>query len=152
MCDHSPTDDAAVATMTVGSGDPRVPGTTGGSQLQRSLGALFGVAVGVGSMIGVGVLRTPGIILEHVGAPGWALLLWVLGAAYVLLCINYMAELASSIPRSGGAYSFAERSLGRFGGVVVGWSDFLNAVFAIALLAVGVWVFRRNERDMVDVL
>lgn len=116
--------------------DTRSTEKAAGSQLHRSLGALFGVAVGVGSMIGVGVLRTPGIILEHVGAPGWALLIWGLGAIYVLLCVNYMAELASTIPRSGGAYAFAERSLGRFGGVVVGWSDFLNAVFAIALLAV----------------
>lgn len=106
------------------------------SRLPRSLGTPFGVAVAVGSMIGVGILRTPGIILGHVGTPGWALFIWFLGAVYVLLCVNYMAELASSIPRSGGAYSFAERTLGRFGGVVVGWSDFLNSVFAIALLAV----------------
>jgi APA family basic amino acid/polyamine antiporter len=104
--------------------------------LHRSLGALFGVAVAVGSMVGVGILRTPGIVLGHVGSPELALLVWIAGAAYVLLCVNYMAELGCAIPRSGGVYSFAERSLGRFGGVVVGWSDFLNALCAIALLAV----------------
>jgi APA family basic amino acid/polyamine antiporter len=81
-------------------------------------------------------LRTPGIILGHVGEPRFALLIWVAGAVYVLLCINYMAELASAIPRSGGVYAFADRALGRVGGTVVGWSDFLNSVFAIALLAV----------------
>jgi APA family basic amino acid/polyamine antiporter len=106
------------------------------TQLSRSLGALFGIAVSVGSMIGVGVLRTPGIILGHVGEPRLALLIWLAGAAYVLLCINYMAELASAIPRSGGVYAFAERALGHVGGTMVGWSDFLNSVFAIALLAV----------------
>lgn len=107
-----------------------------GTGLQRTLGTLFGVAVAVGSMIGVGVLRTPGIILGHVGTASLALLVWLAGAVYVLLCVNYMAELASAIPRSGGVYVFAERTLGRFGGTVVGWSDFLNSVFAIALLAV----------------
>lgn len=111
------------------------------SGLQRSLGGLFGVAVAVGSMIGVGVLRIPGIILGHVGTPLAAMLVWLAGAMYVLLCVNYMAELASAIPRSGGAYVFAERTLGRFGGTVVGWSDFLNSVFAIALLAVALAEF-----------
>ena len=115
------------------SGSPHAPT---GTALRRSLGALFGVAVAVGSMIGVGILRTPGIILGHVGTPAWALAVWLAGAVYVLFCVNYMAELAGMIPRSGGAYVFAERSLGRFGGTVVGWSDFLNSVFAIALLAV----------------
>jgi APA family basic amino acid/polyamine antiporter len=104
--------------------------------LHRSLGAVFGVAVGVGSMVGVGILRTPGIVLGHVGTPALALCVWLAGAVYVLFCVNYMAELGCAIPRSGGAYSFAQRSLGRVGGVIVGWSDFLNSVYAIALLAV----------------
>jgi basic amino acid/polyamine antiporter, APA family len=104
--------------------------------LQRSLGPLFGVAVSVGSMIGVGVLRTPGMILGHVGTPLSAGLIWMAGAVYVLLCVNYMAELAAAVPRSGGVYVFAARTLGPLGGTVVGWSDFLNSVFAIALLAV----------------
>lgn len=104
--------------------------------LQRSLGAAFGVAVGVGSMVGVGILRTPGVIVGHVGGQGAALLVWLAGAAYVLLCVNYMSELGSTIPRSGGPYAFAQRSLGRSGAIVVGWSDFLNSVYAMALLAV----------------
>lgn len=107
-----------------------------GSALHRSLGMAFGVAVAVGSMVGVGILRTPGIVLRHVGSPALALAIWVGGAVYVLFCVNYMAELAGAIPRSGGSYAFAQRSLGRFGGTVVGWSDFLNSVYAMALLAV----------------
>jgi APA family basic amino acid/polyamine antiporter len=115
---------------------PQVQTGNRGDGLHRSLGGAFGIAVAVGSMIGVGVLRTPGIILGHVGSATLALTVWLAGAVYVLFCVNYMAELASAIPRSGGVYVFAERTLGRFGGTVVGWSDFLNSVFAIALLAV----------------
>lgn len=96
----------------------------------------FGVAVGVGSMVGVGILRTPGVVLGHVGTPVVALGVWVAGAVYVLLCANYMAELGTAIPRSGGPYAFAQRTLGRLGGVIVGWSDFANSVYAMALLAV----------------
>lgn len=104
--------------------------------LHHSLGMAFGVAVGVGSMVGVGILRIPGVVLGHVGTPALALAVWVAGAVYVLLCANYMAELGTSIPRSGGPYAYAERSLGRGGGVIVGWSDFANSVYAMAILAV----------------
>lgn len=105
-------------------------------RLHRSLGTVFGVAVGVGSMVGVGILRTPGIVLGHVGTPLLAMAVWMAGAVYVPLCVNYMAELACAIPRSGGPYAFARRAFGRIGGVAVGWSDFLNSVYAMALLAV----------------
>jgi APA family basic amino acid/polyamine antiporter len=87
-------------------------------------------------MVGVGILRTPGVVLGHVGSPAIALLIWAAGALYVLLCANYMAELGTTIPRSGGPYAFAERSLGRPGGIIVGWSDFANSISAMALLAV----------------
>lgn len=104
--------------------------------LHRSLGVAFGVAVGVGSMVGVGILRTPGVVLGHAGSPVAALAIWAAGALYVFLCANYMAELGTTIPRSGGPYAFAVRSLGRPGGVIVGWSDFANSISAMALLAV----------------
>ncbi len=116
------------------SGSPRDPEATA---LRRSLGALFGVAVAVGSMIGVGILRTPGIIVGHVGTPAWALAVWLAGAVYVILCVNYMAELAGMIPRSGGAYVFAERSLGLASAWYRGGLERLleQCDFAIALLA-----------------
>ncbi|HEX7011516.1 MAG TPA: APC family permease [Steroidobacteraceae bacterium] len=104
--------------------------------LHRSLNAVFGVAVGVGSMVGVGILRVPGVVFEHVGSASAAMLVWIAGAAYVLLCVNYMSELGTAIPRSGGPYAFAQRALGRPGAIVVGWSDFMNSVYAMALLAV----------------
>lgn len=104
--------------------------------LQRALGFAFGIAVAVGATIGVGILRTPGIVAGHMGSVSLALLIWVLGAAYVMLGVNYTAELATAIPRSGGPYVFAERTLGTFAGIVVGWSDFLNGVFSLSFLAV----------------
>lgn len=105
-------------------------------RLQRALGLAFGVAVAVGSTIGVGILRTPGIVADHMGGIAAALAIWIAGAAYVLLSVNYTAELATAIPRSGGPYAFADRTLGKFGGILVGWSDFLNSVYSIAILAV----------------
>jgi APA family basic amino acid/polyamine antiporter len=104
--------------------------------LQRALGFAFGIAVAVGATIGIGILRTPGIVAGHMGNVWSALLIWVLGAGYVMLGVNYTAELATAIPRSGGPYVFAERTLGSFAGIVVGWSDFLNGVFSLAFLAV----------------
>lgn len=105
-------------------------------RLQRALGFAFGIAVAVGATIGVGILRTPGLVAGHMGSIELALVIWLLGAGYVMLGVNYTAELATAIPRSGGPYAFAERTLGPFAGIVVGWSDFLNGVFSLAFLAV----------------
>lgn len=105
-------------------------------RLFAALGVWFGIAVSVGATIGVGILRTPGTVAGHVGSMDAALLIWLAGAAYVLLGVNYTAELAASIPRSGGPYAFANRSLGRWSGIAVGWSDFMNGVYSVAFLAV----------------
>jgi APA family basic amino acid/polyamine antiporter len=43
------------------------------TRLLRLLGVGFGVAIVVGGTIGVGILRTPGAVAAHLGAP-WLIL------------------------------------------------------------------------------
>jgi len=54
-------------------------------QLRRVLGLGFGLAVSVGGTIGVGILRTPGLIAEQFQSPFAILLLWIAGGIYTLL-------------------------------------------------------------------
>ena len=102
--------------------------------LLRVLGVGFGVAVIVGGAVGVGILRTPGAIAGMLQRPGLILLAWALGGAYALLQANNLAELATTVPSSGGPYIFARRALGPYGGFVVGWADWLSLVVAMAYL------------------
>ena len=95
------------------------------NKLLRILGVGFGVAVGIGGTIGVGILRNPGGVAEQIPSVWLIMLAWTLGGVYCLLGANYLAELATMIPKAGGYYVYAQRSFGKYGGFAVGWSDWL---------------------------
>ena len=105
-------------------------------KLLKILGIGFGLAVGIGATIGVGILRNPGGVAEHLGSFWWIILAWTLGGVYCLLSANYLAELATMVPKAGGFYVYAERALGRYGGFVTGWSDWLNNTLGLSFISV----------------
>ena len=96
------------------------------------LGVGFGLAGAVGGTIGAGILRTPGLVAEQLPAPEVVLLIWVLGGLYALLGAICVAELASSLPRAGGWYVYAEAAFGRRIGFLVGWSDWIAHCIGLA--------------------
>jgi len=104
--------------------------------LLRLLGAGFGVAVGVGEMIGSGILRSPGIIAGSLHDAALILALWAFGALHVLLGVNIVSELGTALPRAGGPYVYAHRAYGDIGGLVVGWTIFTAHLAGIAAASV----------------
>lgn len=106
------------------------------NKLLRILGVGFGLAIVIGGTIGVGILRSPGPIAEQLGSVWLILLAWTLGGVYALLGANYLAELATMIPKAGGYFVYAHRAYGSFGGFVAGWSDWLYQTLGLAFIAV----------------
>src|SRR5215212_5038252 len=100
--------------------------------LLRILGVAFGVAVVLGTSIGVGILRSPGPVVALSGNGPRAVLLWAVGGAFALLAAAALADIATTIPRSGGLYVFAHRALGRGFGFTVGCVDWFANCTAIA--------------------
>ena len=105
------------------------------SRLHRSLGVWFGVAVGVGSMIGAGILRAPADVAARLPSPSLFLGAWVLGGLYALLGANAIAELATMRPRSGGQYTFVREALGPYAGFVVGMNDWVSSAASATAIA-----------------
>jgi amino acid transporter len=114
---------------------------TGGGHLLRVLGLAFGLALGLGGMIGGGILRTPGSVYEQVPLPWLALGLWALAAVHAALTGNIVAEVMTSVPRSGGLFNVAERAFGEFGALLVGWTDWLTNIAALAFLSIALAEF-----------
>jgi len=106
------------------------------NKLLRILGVTFGLAVVIGGTIGVGILRLPGAVAAQLGSVWLVILVWTLGGVYSLLGANYMAELATTIPKAGGPYVYAHRAYGDYGGFVVGWSDWLLNTLSLAYIAI----------------
>jgi APA family basic amino acid/polyamine antiporter len=100
------------------------------------LDTAFGIAICIGSTIGVGILRVPGEVASLLGSPWWIAAAWLFGAAYALLCANYVAELATMLPGAGGPYVYAKRAFGELTGFVVGFSDWSLITASLAFLAV----------------
>jgi basic amino acid/polyamine antiporter, APA family len=101
----------------------------------------FTLAVTIGGIIGLGILRTPGAVAAVAPDPLLFVSLWVLGGLFILLSTLVAAELVGMTPRSGGTYALVRRAYGPFPGFVIGWVDWLSFVGDIALKAVVVTEF-----------
>ncbi|HEX3552613.1 MAG TPA: APC family permease [Thermoanaerobaculia bacterium] len=109
--------------------------------LRRLLGLGFGLAVIVGSTIGVGILRTPGLVADHLRSSPAILIVWIVGGLYTLLGAVCMAELGAMMPQAGGYYVYARRGFGNWVGFAVGWTDWLTYCTVLAYASIGLAEF-----------
>ncbi|MGB9475119.1 MAG: APC family permease [Candidatus Udaeobacter sp.] len=109
--------------------------------LRRVLGIGFGLAVSVGATIGVGILRTPGLVAAQLHTPTAVLLLWITAGLYTLLCASCLTELGSMLPRAGGYYVYVRRAFGNTAGFAVGWTDWFTYCSILAYVSIAIAEF-----------
>lgn len=105
-------------------------------QLQKSLGFVFALAIGIGGVIGAGIMRTTGPVVDQVPVIWMAIGLWVLGGLHVLLSANIAAELATALPKAGGLFVPVRTAFGDSMGLLAGWTYWLSYVAGIAFLSI----------------
>lgn len=106
-----------------------------GERLPRSLGLASAIAVLVGTTIGSGIFRVPATVAAELQSPGPVLLAWVLGGLLALFGALTFAELAASLPRSGGVFAYILEAFGPLPAFLFGWTE-LAVVRASALGAI----------------
>lgn len=89
-------------------------------ELRRSLRLPDGLAIVVGTMIGSGIFRTPGVIAAELGRPWLTFVAWILGGVIALAGALIFAELGTRHPRAGGKYVYVREAFGPRAGYVVG--------------------------------
>ena len=105
------------------------------SGLKRSISATGLTAMGVGAIIGTGIYV---VIGEGAAAAGPAVILaFVLAAVTCMFSALSYAELASSVPVSGSAYSYSYATLGELVAFIIGWDLILEYGVSCAAIAVG---------------
>jgi APA family basic amino acid/polyamine antiporter len=105
-------------------------------RLQRRLGLVDAVVVGLGSMIGAGIFAA---LAPAVSAAGSGLLIGLAVAAVVAYCnATSSARLAARYPQSGGTYVYGRERLGEFGGYTAGWSFIVGKTASCAAMALTV--------------
>jgi APA family basic amino acid/polyamine antiporter len=106
-----------------------------GTQLKRAVGATQLTAMGVGAIIGTGIFV---VIGKGSSLAGPAVILsFVLAAVACAFSALSYAELASSIPVSGSAYTYAYATLGELVAWIIGWDLILEYGVSVAAIAVG---------------
>ncbi|BBX66893.1 amino acid transporter [Mycolicibacterium psychrotolerans] len=108
----------------------------GDNALQRRLGTLDTVVLGLGSMIGAGIFVA---LAPAAAAAGTGLLIGLALAAVVASC-NAMSSawLAARYPSSGGSYVYGRERLGPFWGHTAGWSFVVGKTASCAAMALTV--------------
>src|SRR4051812_48213756 len=103
--------------------------------LKRAVGALDLTALGIGAVIGTGIFV---VIGEGIGKAGPAVILsFALAGLTCLFSALSYAELSSSIPVAGSAYTYAYATLGELVAWIIGWDLILEYGVAVAAVAVG---------------
>ncbi len=106
------------------------------SELKRSLGPINLVSLGVGAIIGAGIFVLTGQVASANAGPAIMLSFVVAGIACALAGLCY-AELASTMPVSGSAYTYAYGTLGEVFAWIMGWLLVLEYGIAASTVAVG---------------
>ncbi len=103
--------------------------------LKRTLGSGALVALGIGAIIGAGLfVRTAAAAAQNAGpSVTIGFIVAAIGCALAGLCY---AELSSSIPISGSAYTYTYATMGEFMAWIIGWDLMLE--YAVGAATVGI--------------
>lgn len=106
------------------------------SELKRTLGPLNLMSLGVGAIIGAGIFVLTGQVASANAGPAIMISFIVAGIACALAGLCY-AELASTMPVSGSAYTYAYGTMGEVFAWIMGWLLVLEYGIAASTVAVG---------------
>ena len=104
--------------------------------LRRELGPVALVTLGIGAVIGTGIFVLSGVVASRHAGPALTLSLVLAGIACAFAGLCY-AELASMIPISGSAYTYAYATMGELIAWIIGWDLILEYSLSSSTVAVG---------------
>jgi len=108
----------------------------GVGKLRKNLSARHLVGFGIGVVIGTGIFTLTGVEAKNHAGPAVVISFVIAGVVAVLAALCY-AELASSVPTAGSAYSYAFATAGELLAWIIGWDLFLEFALGAAVVARG---------------
>ena len=102
----------------------------------KTLGAFDLLTIGIGAVIGTGIFILPGTVAAKEAGPGVTLSFLIAALVCTLASMCY-AELSSSIPVAGSAYSYGNILYGEVIGWILGWALILEYMLSVAAVSAG---------------
>jgi APA family basic amino acid/polyamine antiporter len=114
------------------------------------MGLFSGIGMVVANMIGAGVFISTGYMAQDL-TPTQILLAWVIGAVLALAGARAYAEIAQTVPRSGGEYRYLSTLVHPALGYLAGWASLLLGFSApIAIDAFAAGAFANTLHSSID--
>src|SRR5919109_345929 len=110
--------------------------THDGVPLKRTLSAWGLISLGIGGIIGAGIFVLTGHAAAAHAGPAIALSFVLAGIVCGFAGLCY-AEMASTVPIAGSAYTYAYATMGEFMAWVIGWDLILEYAFGATTVAIG---------------
>jgi APA family basic amino acid/polyamine antiporter len=128
----------SIAMLQAEAGEPEVQALTthDGVPLRRSLSAFNLVALGIGAIIGAGIFVLTGHAAAAHAGPAIVLSFVLAGIACAFAGLCY-AEMASTVPVAGSAYTYAYATMGEFIAWIIGWDLILEYALGATTVAIG---------------
>jgi basic amino acid/polyamine antiporter, APA family len=126
------------AVLAAEADEPEVGALTAhdGVPFKRSLSALNLVTLGIGAIIGAGIFVLTGHAAAANAGPAITLSFVFGGIACAFAGLCY-AELASTVPISGSAYTYAYATMGELIAWIIGWDLILEYALGATTVAIG---------------
>ena len=106
---------------------------------QRTIGLLRATGVGVGAIVGGGIMVLAGVAFQNAGPS--ALLAFAANGLIAFITAMSFAEISTTFPESGGAYTFAKKVLSVRAAFAAGWIGWFAYIVAGVLYALGFAAF-----------
>lgn len=91
--------------------------------LKREISLMGALSTVMGTVIGAGVFFKAAAVVAHTQSAGLALFAWLL-AGFLTICGGLtVAELATAIPKTGGAIQYIEVTYGKLPAFLLGWAQ-----------------------------
>lgn len=97
----------------------------GENQLKKEITLFGSFSTVMGTVIGAGVFFKVASVTKAAGSPAMTMLAWVLGGLLTICAGLTSAELATAIPKTGGAVKYIEYTYGKFWGFLLGWAQMI---------------------------
>lgn len=110
--------------------------THDGVPLKRTLSAWSLISLGIGCIIGAGIFVLTGHAAAANAGPAIALSFVLAGVACAFAGFCY-AEMASTVPIAGSAYTYAYATMGEFIAWIIGWDLILEYALGATTVAIG---------------
>jgi APA family basic amino acid/polyamine antiporter len=108
----------------------------GETSLRRTLSLASLIALGIGAIIGAGIFVLTGHAAAAHAGPAISISFVLAGIVCAFAGLCY-AEMASTVPVAGSAYTYAYATMGEFMAWVIGWDLILEYAFGATTVAIG---------------